>query len=83
MDIPFNMGDPVQVIIDPNRVGTVIGLIESTFDSQGNAVRPAQVVVRPPLKKYTSTLYYVGELILCRCAARTKRWNKCEKNAPF
>ncbi len=80
MDMPFNMGDPVKVVHDPNRVGKVIGLIEPTFDCYGEPVRFAQVVVQPPLKKYTSSVYFVGELILCCCAVRT---NQCERLVPF
>ncbi len=80
MGIPFNMGDPVQVIANPNRVGKVVGLIEPTFDCFGVPIRLAQVVVQPPLKTYTSSVYFVKELILCRCAVRT---NQCESLVPF
>jgi hypothetical protein len=87
MAIPFNMGDPVQLGTDPNRVGKVIGLIEPTYDSMGVPTRLAQVVVQPPLKKYTSTVYYVEELIFCRCANRgagiKRSVNPCEKSVPF
>lgn len=84
MDIPFNLGDPVQLATDPNRVGKVIGLIEPTFDSMGIPMRFAQIVVQPPGRKYTSVVYCEEELILCRCAIRAvRRWNQCEKLAPF
>lgn len=84
MDTPFKMGDPVQLASDPNRIGKVIGIIESTRDSMGTLMRFAQVVVRPPLKKYTSVVYYEEELILCRCAVRApRRIEPCVKSVPF
>lgn len=87
MDIPFNMGDPVQSVSNPNRVGKVIGLIDPTYDAMGVAMRFAQIVVQPPLKKYTSLVYYAEELILCRCASRgvraKRRAEPCVKSVPF
>jgi hypothetical protein len=62
----FKMGDPVQLASDPNRVGKVIGIIEPTYDCTGTAMRFAQVIVQPPLKKYTTCIYYEEELMLCR-----------------
>lgn len=80
----FNIGDPVQLVSNRNRVGKVIGLIDPTCDSMGVPMRFAQVVVRPPLKKYTSCVYHVDELILCHCANRAmKRVDQCVESAPF
>lgn len=84
MDIPFNMGDPVQLINDPNRVGKVIGVIEPTYDAVGVPMRLAQVVVQPPMKKYTSIVYFVEELTLCCCANRAlRRPERCVETVPF
>lgn len=80
----FNMGDPVQLASDHNRVGKVIGLVDPTYDSMGVPMRFAQVVVQPPLKKYTSCVYYEKELILCRCANRAvRRAQQCVESVPF
>lgn len=85
MNVPFNVGDPVQVARRPNRLGKVVGIIEPTFDAMGAATRLGSVAVQPVGRKYTTVFYDECELLLCRCADRNrKETTTChEKSVPF
>lgn len=80
----FKIGDPVKPVSGRGRLGTVIGHIGPIYDELGVETRQAQVIVQPPLRKYTSVFYREKDLILCRCAVRTPRnFQRCEQNVPL
>jgi len=84
MDIPFQPGDPVKTVRPPVRLGTVLAVIEPTYDAMGIPTQLGSVMVTPAGKRYTSHMYFEEELDICRCADRTpRRKEPCVKSAPF
>lgn len=83
MGIPFNVGDPVQVV--GRGLGKVVGIIEPTYDVMGSSMRLGSVAIQPAGRKFTTVFYDECELLLCRCADRNrKEIATChEKSAPF
>lgn len=76
IELGFNLGDPVQVIAQPNKLGKVIALIEPRYDCFGGPTQLATVVVQPAGRRYTSVQYDPCELRVCHCANRDRTSKK-------
>jgi hypothetical protein len=73
MDNPFIIGDPVQCIAHPEKLGKIVGVIEPEFDCMGSPTRFASVLVQPAGRKLTTVMYDPQELRICKCANRNPR----------
>jgi len=62
----FNVGDPVQLVGDPGRVGKVTVFTPPITHSQGKVCWPYVVFSDSPL----AHSYYPASLRICKCATR-------------
>lgn len=70
IELGFNVGDPVQVIAKPDKLGKVVALIEPRYDCFNYPTQLASVVVQPAGRRFTTIQYDPCELRVCRCANR-------------